>query len=286
MLRFLYTVLDIIATVCAVISPVAIVHWLLKSIQLALLGPFIEALDPVFSPLNLLLEVFIQLPNLQFMDQSVPLTQGALGILFTLGFFIFNFASNSLRVADQKLTVAHDLKMEQRRMAKILKEQERVQRKISTNRQVFVWVNFDFTQNTNATSILETTFARHSADVRERDLEHMLLEFQTLDHALQYVLQCQDAILKHYATLRPIDPKPPFTFGINSFEITSDPEVGIALAQQLSKYAGKNQILFSKDAHDLLAALGLTAQYKFQSQGFYDFLGLKKQEVFRLMGRA
>ena len=52
MLRFLATVFDWIATVCAILSPIAIVHWLLKATQLPQLKGVVESLDPLFAPLN------------------------------------------------------------------------------------------------------------------------------------------------------------------------------------------------------------------------------------------
>ena len=56
MLRFLAIGLDIAATICAILSPVAIVHWLLKAINASITQGLVSLLDPVFAPFDGMLD--------------------------------------------------------------------------------------------------------------------------------------------------------------------------------------------------------------------------------------
>src|SRR5689334_14551328 len=135
MLRFLYTICDLISGLLAIASPVAIFHWLFKLTGVKAMVPVIILLNPVFEPLDTLLNFFIQLPVLHYNGPTVPTTRGGLACLMTLGFFIFSFSSEYLKTAEQCLDVAHQANLQKRRLKQLKSGQQHLQKQITTDRK-------------------------------------------------------------------------------------------------------------------------------------------------------
>ena len=231
-----------------------------------------------------MLQSALHLPSLTFQASQVSIAQGVLGVLFTGLFFLLNFLSKFLKATDNRMEIAADTRRERQRLEKIMHAQKQAQSKAAANRSVLMMIQYDFAQDSPATTSIETLRMRHESKLLDSSANAVLLEFPSLKKAFGCALEIGQAVLQYYKTLRPIDPQPPFMIGIHAPERTTDMVVSREQIQQLCRYAGKNQTLFSKDAMEMLQATHVAGSYQYQSQGFYDFLGLRQQEVFRLLG--
>jgi hypothetical protein len=95
-------------------------------------------------------------------------------------------------------------------------------------------------------------------------------------------MEASQAILSYYATLRPIDPQPPFHIALHALSADLPTDEGVALTRNLVRYSGPNQILCSQDVKTLLELNGLSLLYGYQSVGLYSTRGTRSMEMFRL----
>jgi len=287
MLRFLAIGLDIAATICAILSPVAIIHWLLKAINASLTQGLVSLLDPVFAPFNAILDTIFSshLPAISFSGQSVPITQGIVGILFTVAFFALAFAGDMVRGTMKKIEV-RAAAVENKKKLQALKTQKQQQtQKATTNRRVLVFLYYQFRQNPQAGQYFEQLYSRHRGRAVEITPESMLMEFDTLDNALRYCIESTQYVRSYYASLRPMDPQPPYYIGIHSQEVVENVQAGKAKCYNMCRFGGQNSMVFSQETKQSLDAHGMAANYQIQSIGVYDFPNeaQRSQEIFKLM---
>ncbi len=281
MLRFLYTVCDLLAGLFAIVSPVAIMHWLAKVVRLVGTASFVEALNPVFDPINAILEIFIKSPPLMFQGEPIPTTQGVLAVLLTVSFFVFNFLSETLKAAEQRLDVTKQSLQQKHRLHQLKAEHQKQQKKASTNRRIQVQVVYDFQACPAGGTHLETTYGKYKGKVLDSTPSGIALQFETLEGAFKYALDASQAILSHYATLRPMDPQPSYQVAVHAVENALPVAEGVANTRKLVGFAGNNQVIFSQDIKAILETQGLFNMYHTQSLGMYAVEG-RQQEIFRL----
>lgn len=281
MLRFLYTVCDLFAGFCAIVSPIAIIHWLMRVIKAPGTEALVAPLNPVFDPLNAILEFFVKVPPLTFQGEPIPTTQGVLACILTMGFFLFNFIAESLKATEQRMDLNRQAHQQKSRLQKIENEQQKKHKHISKNSRIFLHVNYDFFSCPAAGAHFDTNFDKYGGKILERLPSGITLEFASLDQSFQYCLEVAQAIMSYYATLRPIDPQPTYHAGIQAIDADKPTSDGTQGARTVANFAGANQIVFSPDAKALLEAQGLHMRYQFQSIGMY-MVDDRQQELFRL----
>ena len=285
MLRFLAIALDIVATLCAILSPVAIIHWLLKAINASLTAGIVNMLTPVFTPFNASLDLVFKLPSISFSGQSIPITQGILGVIFTLVFFALAFASDMVKATMKKVEVRAAAAENKKKLQALKVQKQQQTQKVTTNRRILVFLYFQFQQNPMAGNYFEQLYPRHQGRAHETTPESMLLEFETLDNAMRYCIESTQYVRSYYATLRPMDPQPPFYIGIHSQDMTENVQAGKAKCYNLCRFGGQNSMVFSQDTKQALDAHGMAPNFRIQSIGVYDFPNepVRSQEVFRLL---
>lgn len=282
MFRFLYTMSDLMSAVCAIISPIAIFHWLLRIVNIQALASAVNVLNPVFDPLSALLELFVKLPPIHYGGHEYSTTQGLLACLMTAGFFVFNFISESLKASEQRMDVARQADIQKRRLQKLKSEENKVNKDVTTNRRLYVVVDYDFMGCPTGSACLETTYTRNGGKVLGSNGASMSLEFETISNVFQYCMDASQGILSYYATLRPAEPQPPFKIGVHATDCSWSVPASVEETRKLSRFIGPNQVLFSQDVKSILEANGLGLSYRYQSIGMYALEGVGQQELFRL----
>jgi hypothetical protein len=282
MFRFLYTMCDLISAVCAIISPVAIFHWLFKIMNFNAIAAQVNLLNPVFDPLNAFVEFFVKMPPLNYGGHAYSTTQGLLACLMTGGFFAFNFFSESLKATEQRLDVHQQAEVQKRRLQKLQNEQTKVQKTITTNRRMYVAIEYDFLNCPIGSTCLEETFPKYGGKVLSRGADSLSLEFDNMSNIFQYCMDVSQGILSYYATLRPVDPQPPFKIGIHTLDADISTSAAVAETRKLNIFVGPNQVLFSQAVKAMIDANGQNMTYRFQSIGMYALEGATQQELFRL----
>lgn len=281
MLRFLYTISDLLSAILAIASPVAIFHWLIKVTNITAAQPFVAILDPVFVPLNSTLDTIAQMPVLHYNGHDIPTTQGLFSCLMTIGFFVFNFTSEYLKAAEQRLEVEKQAFIQRRRLQQMKTEKQQVQKQIAGSRKLYVVVQYDFKGCPSGAASFETTYPKHGGKLIESSPHMLALEFENTDVAFKYCLTVSQAIQSYYATLRPIDPQPPYQIAIQAIESQLPGSEAVLKMRKLVSYTGQNQILFGPDVYALMAEQGLLQRFHFQSMGVYVIDG-KQAELYRL----
>jgi hypothetical protein len=282
MFRFLYTLCDLLAAVSAIISPVAIFHWLGKIVNVPAVKSMLTPLNPVFDPMNTMVELFIKTPPITYEGHSYSTTQGVLACILTAAFFLFNFLSETLKATEQRLDVSRQSLQQKQRLQKIRDEHLSQQKKVLTNYRTYVYVSYDTQACPTGAGYLEAAFSKNGGKMLEAYVNTLSLEFDSISSALKYCLDVSQAMMSYYATLRPIDPQPPFQIGLNAVSSERPTQDGIAEARKLVRYAGPNQVIFSQDIRTLMEANSLSMDYRYQSIGIYSFGGTEQQELFRL----
>lgn len=281
MLRILYILCDVLAALFAVISPVAIFHWLLVAVNNRALNPFLVPLTQFFTPLNAVVELFIKPPVLHFSGQEISTTQGIVACAFTVLFFGMSILSEYLKTAEQRQDLAQQAELQRNRLKRLQAQQETRQKRLVTNRRYLVQVNYDFSACPAGGQLLDQGPARQAGKPLDRNLEYLTLEFPSLSQALHYAMAVSQAIQSHYALLRPKDPQPPFRIGIHAIDSALNAVEALYEMQRLASFAGPNSIVFSQTVREVLEADGQSLAYKFQSMGLYA-MGGKEQELFKL----
>jgi hypothetical protein len=283
MLRFLATVCDLLAGLLAIASPVAIFHWLVKVTGITAAAAAATMLDPVFEPLNATLNTLVQLPVLHYNGNNIPITQGVLACVMTGGFFVFNFCSESLKATEQRLDVEKQAFIQRRRLQQMKAEQKQQQKQVTSNKKLYLLVQYDFKSCPSGAAHFETAYARHGGKLIESDQKSLALEFEAPERAFKYALDVSQAVQAYYATLRPLDPQPPYSINIQAIDAGIPGVEAVLKMQRLVSYAGQNQVLFGAEVYALLTEQGLLQRFQFQSVGMYIIDG-QQVELYRLRG--
>lgn len=282
MLRFLYILCEVLAAVSAIISPVAIVHWLLRIINVPSVTEHITALTSFFEPVNAAVEFVIKTPPLVYNGHSYSTAQGVVGCLFTAMFFLLNFAAESLKAAEQRADIVKHSGEQRRRLQKICEEEQTSQQQVAENCIIYVQVDYDSQACLTGAGYLESAFSKNGGKMLHGYNDALSLAFDSVGQALKYCMDASQQLLSYYATLRPIDPQPPFRIALHALNADLPADEGVAAVRALVNYSGPNQVLFSQDIKTLLELNGLSMLYGYQSVGLYSVGGRRSIELFRL----
>lgn len=319
MLRFIYIICDVLATICAIASPIAIIQWLLKACGLAAKLPLVNALDPLFMPLNSIVDFFLHalpfkpimlsliglLPSniqmfsgsvdlqtsliplaygvLVWQGNSVPIAQGISAIVLTLMFFLLNFAAEMLRARERRMILDRQSGLEHRRLQRVMTEQKRHQKELIQDSRVYLQMQCDFLACPAAGQYAETLYPKYGARLHRSTPSGIGLEFTALEPCLKYSLEVCRTLLNYYASLRPMDPQPPFRLGIQVLPSALPHTEGLDRACNIADIAGPNQVLFSQEGKILLEAQGLS--FRIQSVGVY-MVGQVQSELYRILDES
>lgn len=287
MFHFSYTVCSWISSICAVLSPIAIAHWLCKAMQIPMMETFVAFLTPFFEPLSALVALVIKTPPLFFNGHAISTAQAVLAIIFTVCFFAFHSLSETLKSLEQRVDVGRQALQQKVRLQQIqAKEAKQKQKIIGAARRLYMQIQYEFMACPAAADLVQAAIARYTGHkIMSQMPDSLTAECDTLEHAFNCGLEISQVILSHYATLRPMDPHPPFQVGIHCVDSDWTLSTSISEAKRVASFAGANQLVFSDSIRSLLEAQGLQAHYQFQSIGVYALEGGRQEEMFRLHAR-
>ncbi|MDX2085197.1 MAG: hypothetical protein SFZ03_07405 [Candidatus Melainabacteria bacterium] len=278
-IRYCYSVCDVLGTLCAVLSPVAVVHWLLEAVGVKSLG-FLAVL---FAPLNWIINALHPMPTITFQGTHIPMTQGVTAIVLTVLFFLLAALSQYLKAAEQQMDMAQQNLKETYRQRQRERAEAQVRERLVSNRRLFVYISFPFDQD----EALGEQFFGHFSNLNGRPIEAtatvLVLEFSELDPAFRYAQDAMRTLLSYYATLRPADPQPVARLCIHVVGVDEANRTGLAMCTHLCRFTPVNTIVLSQDVKQFIEAGGTSAKYPLQSQGYYEFPGGSSQEVYQLL---
>jgi hypothetical protein len=280
MFRFLYSTLDFFATAFVLMSPVAVLHWLFRAMGAKELEELVKPLNGFFDPLNAMLSMVVQVPPMEWGGKEISMTQAALAAIFTVLFFVLTTCSNIIKAGEQRLTLSTNTLKQQLDKQKQAKAKQSEQKKNTENRRVLIYVAFHFEEEGTVAELLNRYTGFEGRLYKPLPIG-WLLEFQSLEKALNYCVESAQMILSHYAKLRPMDPHPPFKMVLHAIHQEETPESGLQKCLQMVSYTGNNQMLLSTEVKALIDANNLNF-YKIQSMGDYEMTPGRSQEIFLL----
>lgn len=284
MLKLLALFLDLLSVLFALLAPIAIVHWLLGILAVPQLAGFVQVLAGFFQPMNGLLESVVgsYVPHVAYEGRDITVTQGILGFLFTLVFFLLAGLATATRGLDKKQAVASSLKRSHARMQQQAVVQAAQDRKTSSATRILIEILYPFDEMPEGSRAF-AGFAEGGGRLISSRPEAWVLMFESCPPALDYAIAAGTALRRHYATLRPMDPQPPFRMALHTSEPTDTAtREGVGYLHLILRYAGENQIVFSQALQEGVTLQAPAKAYDIQSMGLFDLGTQGQQEIFRL----
>lgn len=282
MFKFFARICNTLATLYALLSPLAVIHWLFKVYTLPLFFQGVMQFgDNLFQPGNMMLEHFYHFPILHFYGHSLSLTEAIQAILLTVLFFVFNFASQILLTLDKKLLAAkesHNHHILERNM----REKEKIEVvKVVQQHIPVVFVSFPFEQSGVHREFFKVpgngTLVQHGPDF-------LYIQFAKLENALGYSQDAANKCLAFNQTLRPMDPCYPFRLSLHTIESGQENLAwGLEKCRNLNRFTGENQVYLTLQAKQLYDVSNLNGKFRCQSQGIYILAPDQNEEVFQLI---
>jgi hypothetical protein len=286
MLRILYFACVVLGNILAVLSPVAILLWLVDAQNIKDINNLIQPIQAIFVPFNSILDSFIKFPTIDYQERHVSITQGVLGFVFTTVFFILNVVGNVIKDWDEQLSSRQSLwsvhvkDVQQNTAKNEMEERKRLTERLKATKFI-VYIQFPFQEN-EALSPFFNAYGKFNGRAIQAQTTGLYLAFESINQAIEFTIETAQGLLVHYMTLRPLDPQPSFRMSINSFVSQADLEQGTTECRQIVRYASDNQVVFSSNVRQFLDVANGNDSYKFQSKGVYDFNGSPK-EIFHLL---
>jgi hypothetical protein len=284
MLRLFASCLEVLATIFALLSPVAILHWLVRAAGGAAVAPYLQPLNVTFDPLNHVIDAMIQLPHVTYNGQDVSITQGIQGALLTGLFFLCSAIANQLKKTDQQADVLN-MQMQYQARKRLQAEQARKQNlKMLQGRTYFAFIDFPFLQFPQLCAYFENYTDRGGTRL-EVTPQGWFLQFQELDQAIQYADSTTQRVTTYYSGLRPLDPQPPFKIGIHAEHEHIPQALCMEKTAAIVRFAQPHKTVLSLDVAAILrarASLGQSQPYLIHSLGYFCLSTGQDAEIFQL----
>lgn len=254
-----------------------------------LINPFLQLLDNIASTYGQFDLIPPALPYDITMGMSgatsgetLSITQGLLGLLFTFLFFLCSFGSQMLKAAEQRMDVAKQDFMQRRRLQQLQSEHRKHQHRAVINKNIMVSIMCDFQKNATTQNTVEQLLSRSGGISRDVTPDTMAVEFQQIETGLKFTSDVLRQVLHYYRSLRPMDVQPPIKIGVHTHIVDESPQATILQCKALSNFAGNNQVILSQDIKHMLDAVGLQQQFVLSPLGAYYLEGIGAQELYRL----
>lgn len=301
MLRTLIVPLEWLATFLAIASPVIIIHWLCDALDAQAVKGFVDFLKPFVEPFNQTLTTILKpipsfpmpffkintqpllvLPTtidfsftkpITVMKHTVSPVQGVLGILMTIGFFMLNVIIQILKAGEKKIEVTKNTM----RMNQALKESRLAQvaqsKKIVTDKDIVVYVEYGFLDCPTGATYFETGYSRFGGNSLQSNPDCLIVQFNTVDEALNYVKSSVSLLGQYYETLKPMDPRPAFRICVAAFHTSTGNPDKFEFCRLMKGYAGPNQTILTHDSKLILEANEKLGNFNIETMGYYNIYG-------------
>lgn len=297
MFRLFYTAFDWLATVFVFLAPLAVIHWLLKSFGVQGIDWFLNPLNVVFMPLDMMFDTLVNplvpmlsfghfqhIPNLKWAGREIPVTQGLLSFVLTFCYFVFSYAATVLKALEKGVKNTTE-NLQHRYVAQKREVQEKTQqRSIAEGSRVLLLLAYPFYENRVGADLFNT-FGRFNGKLIQAMSHDVLLEFQKPTDALEYCMDASRALSSYYITLRPMDPQPPFKMSLHVIQKLEDTNSALGHCRIIAGYCPDNKVVLSSAAKTVLDYNGLNQTYRYFPTGIYEING-KSEDVYTLETRS
>jgi len=259
----------------AVAAPIIVVHWLLTPWHLKSLTPVMTVLDSLITPLSTLLTTClpIALPTLTWKGQTILLSEPLLASLFTLGVVGCTLASQNMASLQHQVALNPSHISQPKYGTTVANTQPQT---------VLVYILFQFDSQPTITKFF-ADYTLYQGNRHRTRSEGWLLQFNTIQKALQYATEVGSKVISHYNRLRVSDARPPFQMAIHTV-VPGETHLfqGIEHCQLMIRHAQDNQVVVSEVAKQTAVIESGHYSPSMQSIGLYQLNTAHLEEIFRL----
>jgi hypothetical protein len=289
MILWLCRLLEILATGLALLSPIAIAHWLITATQVNLgpLSPVVDGLTGFYAPFNALVaQVFPTLPTIPYNGQFYTLYQPVGAIFFTLAFFMMTVLVGLLRSYDKHLGVQKALRKQKRELIQARQQEAQALRLLNPDRPILVFVAYNFIHNLQNEALQNqanqhfNSYGHYGGTLVHAFPDGMLAQFHDMEGALRFAHESTKNLLAFYKTLRPSDPQPPYRMVVDALPQDVEPMRALSGCRTLSHYCGENQTLLTDTVRQIMDIKALREANPLESLGFFAGTGGEQIELY------
>lgn len=284
MFRWLSYITDFIGGLCVLLSPFAIVHWVLLALNIPSITSALQPANVVFGPgMALLSALPFQYPSLIIQGNSISIQQVILGGFYLVLFFLFNLISVGLRQLESFLMKAKrqsSQKLDNKRASDqaLQRQQEALQRNTT-----LLTIQYPFKEFNEAARFIVGPQLQPGQSILSQQAHQVSFKFSSPEGAASFAVAGAERLLGYYANLSPIDPQPPFKIVLHATEPQpTQINNGIERCDYLLNHCGDNHIIFSQQVHDLMTAHNIQKRFKFHSIGIYHIPSESQQDIYQL----
>jgi hypothetical protein len=284
MLKIIALFFDILALFFVILSPVTVIHWLLRLIDPPAVKPYYTVLTPFIDAFTQTLDLLFHVPHITYQGNDIPITQGILAFVFTALFFVNNFIANLIKRRNHISTVRQEIKQEQKFRAELSNQQEREKQAKLSGRKMRLMIKFSGSDKQPTVQQSLATFPEFQGKLLHQTHEGALLEFEAVDSGMTYCQKVLQEVRRYYSTLRPMDEKPPFYIVADAPCADTPLQDTAILCEQLIQFCAQNQVIFTSHLAQVLDYKALDQNFKYQSSGLYNIPQINAEtELFKLI---
>jgi hypothetical protein len=267
MLWYVRSLLGLVSAVCALLSPLCVIHWLCRISPNTGLQKLVGCLDGLFLPVTGVLDKVIPPTWQTWLGNDVSISQGVLSVLLTGLVIVSAFFAKMVQVVEtrQKLhqhKQAHNALMRET-LARRAQEQQHIQ---TANQLVLLLKHIDPAQQGIAAMRIEQL----GCEVLFQSDEKTILLFPDIKSGLEAAKAASEWITHRLKQLRPMDAKPDYRFILHAIDANSHPQEAVQLCQGLEVFCQPPNILCTQSVSDAIRLKKLPGELT--SLGYYDMV--------------
>jgi hypothetical protein len=279
MLSYVRSLFGLTSAVCAILSPVCVVHWLvrLSTLPKSVIAS-VSFLNPVFLPVSQAIDVAIPPSVHQFFGQQSAIGQGVLSLCLTITVIVTAFIAKMIQVVETRSKVhqnyAQHQHMVRENLARRIQEQ-------SVKQQANTLVLFIRHEDSLPTPIALERCKQAKCEVLFQSEEKSVLRFNSLEDGLAAIRQSALWVKTRMTQLRPMDAPPKYRFVLHAIEPQDSAQSAAAWCESLEKFCKNNHLVCTQSVNDVVQVKKLPLDLT--SLGVYDLANSsEQQELFNL----
>ena len=278
MIWYVRSLLGLLSGLCAILSPLCVVHWLCHISPNEQLQKLVAFMDPVFLPASKVVNALLPPVIYQWLGAESNVGQGILSVFLTGMVILTAFLSKMVQVVETQNKLRHNRHIQQSIMRETLARRTQQERIINTaNRLVVLLKHFNPDQLNNVLARVQ----QGQFEVLMQSDDKCIVLYHSIENGLDAIRQSALWVNQHLRQLRPIDAKPDFRFVAHAIDAQTHPQEAAQLCQGLEVFCQSNQVLCTQSVSDVMRLKKLPGELT--SLGYYDLAQTTNGiELFRL----
>jgi hypothetical protein len=278
MLWYVRSLLGLISGLCAILSPICVVHWLCRISPNESLQKLVSFMDPVFLPVSHKINALLPAVIYQWFGTEASVGQGVLSVLLTGMVILTAFLAKMVQVSETQNKLRHNRHIQQSIMRDTLARRTQQERKVSSaNKLVVLLKHFDPDQ----LGVIMARAQQGQCEVLLQSDDKSIVLYNTIEQGLEAIRQSALWANQRMRQLRPMDTRPDYRFIAHAIDDLTHPQEAALFCQGLEVFCQSNNVLCTQSVSDVMRLKKLPGELI--SLGYYDLAQTDKNiELFKL----